>query len=86
MERRQAVFPKIKTSGYLPLNLMKEYICVAMRGRYAQNPSLRKAGLPTTQRLEVNPLSSDILNSLTTIQKDNLIIERSEEYEDIQDT
>lgn len=31
---------------------MKEYICVAMRGRPIENPSLRVAGLPTKQCLE----------------------------------
>lgn len=62
---------------------MKDFACVAMRGRYEKNPSLRIAGLPTTQRLEINPESSDISNSITTIQKDNLIIEK---YENIQDT
>ena len=31
---------------------MKQYICVAMRGRPIDNPSGRIAGLPTAQRLE----------------------------------
>ena len=31
---------------------MKQYICVAMRGRPIDNPSGRIAGLPTVQRLE----------------------------------
>jgi len=53
--------------------------CVAMRGRYKENPSLRISGLPTEQRLEINPINSDILTSLTTIQKDSLIIEKYEE-------
>lgn len=53
--------------------------CVAMRGRYPNNPNLRISGLPTKQRLEINPKNSDILNTLTTIQKDNLIIEKYEE-------
>ncbi len=53
--------------------------CVAMRGRYPDNPSLRISGLPTEQKLEINPKNSDILNSLTTIQKDTLIIEKYEE-------
>lgn len=33
---------------------MKQYICVAMRGRPIDNPSCRIAGLPTAQRLEPN--------------------------------
>ena len=32
--------------------MVKQYICVAMRGRPIDNPSGRIAGLPTAQRLE----------------------------------
>ena len=34
--------------------MVKQYICVAMRGRPIDNPSCRIAGLPTVQRLEPN--------------------------------
>lgn len=46
---------------------------VAMRGRPIENPNIRQAGLPTKQRLEINKES--ISNTLTTVQKDNLVLE-----------
>lgn len=45
----------------------------AMRGRNPDNPSDRTTGLPTKQRLEVN--DKGVCNALTTVQKDNLVIE-----------
>lgn len=45
----------------------------AMRGRNPDNPSDRATGLPTKQRLEVN--DKGVCNALTTVQKDNLVIE-----------
>jgi len=44
---------------------------VAMRGRNPLNPTSRKAGEPTEQRLEVNKYG--ISNCLTCVQKDNLL-------------
>lgn len=46
---------------------------VHMRGRNPDNPSDRTAGAPTEQRLEVN--SEGICGTLTTVQKDNLLLE-----------
>ena len=46
---------------------------VHMRGRNPENPSDRTAGTPTEQRLEVN--SDGICGTLTTVQKDNLLLE-----------
>ncbi len=46
---------------------------VAMRGRNPGNPSNRTAGIPTEQRLEPN--SQGICNTLTSVQKDNLVME-----------
>lgn len=46
---------------------------VAMRGRNPENPSDRTVGAPTEQRLEVN--TNEISNCLTTVQKDNLVME-----------
>lgn len=46
---------------------------VAMRGRPVCNPNLRIAGLPTKQRLEIN--KEGISNTLTSVQKDNLVLE-----------
>lgn len=47
-------------------------IC-AMRGRNPDNPSDRTAGSPTEQRLEIG--SEETSNTLTTVQKDNLVVE-----------
>lgn len=47
---------------------------VAMRGRNTENPSDRTAGSPTAQRLEPN--AQGMCNSLTTVQKDNLVMEK----------
>lgn len=46
---------------------------VAMRGRNPENPTSRVAGLPTEQRLEPN--GEGICNTLTTVTKDNLLLE-----------
>lgn len=46
---------------------------VAMRGRNPDNPTDRTSGIPTEQRLELN--MSRTSNCLTTVQKDNLVIE-----------
>lgn len=46
---------------------------VSMRGRNPDNPSDRTAGSPTEQRLEPN--SQGICNALTSVQKDNMVLE-----------
>lgn len=48
-------------------------IIVAMRGRNPENSKSREAGLPTEQRLEPN--TQGICNTLTTVQKDNMVLE-----------
>lgn len=48
---------------------------VAMRGRNPDNPSDRTTGSPTEQRLELN--AQGMCNSLTTVQKDNLLLENN---------
>lgn len=48
---------------------------VAMRGRNPENPSDRTTGSPTEQRLELN--AQGMCNSLTTVQKDNLLLENN---------
>ena len=45
----------------------------AMRGRNPEDPSDRTAGVPTERRLEIN--EKGLCNALTTVQKDNLVIE-----------
>lgn len=49
----------------------------AMRGRNPDNPSDRTAGVPTEQRLEIN--EKGLCNALTTVQKDNLVIEEDKQ-------
>lgn len=48
-------------------------IIVAMRGRNPENPSDRTAGMPTKQKLEAN--YKGVCNTLTSVQKDNLVME-----------
>lgn len=47
--------------------------CVAQRGRYPENPKSRVAGLPTEQMFEAK--EDGKTNTLTTVQKDNLVAE-----------
>jgi len=51
-------------------------IIVAMRGRNPDNPSDRTAGSPTEQRLEPN--SQGVCNTLTSVQKDNMVLEKAD--------
>ena len=57
----------------------KEKQIVAMRGRNPENPSDRTPGIETEQRLE--PQKEGIFNTLTTVQKDNLLMEHELFYE-----
>jgi len=50
-----------------------EPVCCASRGRNPDNPSDRKTGSPTEQRLEIN--QNGTTNTITTVQKDNYVIE-----------
>lgn len=49
------------------------FFCVAMRGRNHDNPSDRTTGAPTEQRLE--PKLDGKTNCLTSVQKDNLVMQ-----------
>lgn len=49
----------------------------AMRGRNPEDLSDRTAGVPTEQRLEIN--EKGLCNALTTVQKDNLVIEEDKQ-------
>lgn len=71
---KNALSPAIRT--YQGGN--QQPMIVAMRGRNPDNPSDRTAGSPTVQRLEPN--SQGICNTLTSIQKDNLLLEKSRQY------
>lgn len=50
-----------------------DLVCVAMRGRNPENPSDRTTGAPTEQRLEPNTTGKT--NCLTSVQKDNLVLQ-----------
>lgn len=52
---------------------MKEFLIGASRGRNPTNPSDRTPGIHTEQRLEIN--KDGICNTLTTVLKDNYVIE-----------
>lgn len=54
-------------------NLEPKIMIGAFRGRNPDNPSDRMAGSPTEQRLEIN--SQGLCNTLTTVQKDNVLVE-----------
>jgi len=45
----------------------------AIRGRNPENPTSRQSGLPTQQMLEINENGTS--NCLTTVQKDNVVIQ-----------
>lgn len=60
---------------YKGIGAHKDNMCiVAMRGRNPENPSDRTVGSPTEQRLEAN--IQDTSNCLTSVQKDNLLLEK----------
>lgn len=61
---------EVSNTGSLDSKHTWDVVIAASRGR---NPSSREAGLPTEQRLEVN--SSGCSNTLTTVQKDNYVVE-----------
>ena len=54
-----------------------QYIRVAICGRRIDNTSSRLAGLPTAQRLE--PGGGGGINTLTSVEKDNMILEIMED-------
>ncbi len=65
----------LTTDGSSPKhnNRIVEPRIAAARGRNPDNPSDRTAGCPTEQRLEIG--SEETSNTLTTVQKDNLVVE-----------
>lgn len=54
---------------------ISEPMCCASRGRNPDNPSDRTTGSPTEQRIEVNTKGTS--NTITTVEKDNYVIEPS---------
>lgn len=59
--------------GTQQIKILEEKQIVAMRGRNPENPSDRRAGIETEQRLEPNGIGMS--NTLTSVQKDNLVLE-----------
>lgn len=55
-----------------------DLVCVAMRGRNPDNPSDRTSGIYTEQTIE--PRTDGKTNCLTSVQKDNLIMQRPRGY------
>lgn len=53
--------------------ILEEPMIGASRGRNPNNPSDRRTGSPTEQRLEIN--QDGVSNTLTTVQKDNYVVE-----------
>ena len=51
---------------------------VASRGRNPDNPSDRTAGMPTEQVLEPN--TDGVCNTITTVTKDNMLLEITKQY------
>lgn len=71
----------IKTSDICPTQRAERgglKVIVASRGRNKDNPSDRTQGIELEQRLEPN--SEGICNTLTSIQKDNLVLEQNKTY------
>ena len=60
---------------------IKTILVGASRGRNPTNPSDRRSGIPTEQRLEIN--KDGVCNTLTTVLKDNYVIEIEVEEVDI---
>ena len=69
------VCPTIRANsgGHNEIKIAIEPVIGAIRGRNPDNPSDRTPGIPTQQRLEIG---GDVSNTLTTVQKDNVVVER----------
>lgn len=76
--RKDGTVGTLTTDGSSPKhnNRVVEPFIVASRGRNPENPSDRRTGVPTEQRLEPN--FSGCSNTLTTVQKDNYVAEPTE--------
>ena len=71
-QKENSVCNTIQTA-HVP-KLIQEVKIGAMRGRNPENPSDRTPGAPTQQMLEINENGTS--NCLTSVQKDNLVIEK----------
>lgn len=77
---KNGISPTLNTmqGGWKQPMIVEDKTIVAMRGRNPENPSDRTVGNPTEQRLEPN--SQGICNTLTTVQKDNMVMEKYSKY------
>lgn len=64
------------TKSMSSCDISDNYICVASRGRNPENPTSREPGLHTEQMLE--PRNDGKTNCLTSVQKDNLVLQIAE--------
>lgn len=73
---KDKIAPTLDTmqGGWRQPSIIDEPKIAASRGRNPENPSDRTKGAPTEQRLEVNDEGTS--NTLTTVQKDNYVLER----------
>ena len=87
--QQDSAFYDEKLSGTIATNAManvienSEPLICASRGRNVENPSDRTAGIKLEQRLEIN--YSGTSNTITTVQKDNYVLEPNvlrAEYDD----
>ena len=71
----EGLAPTLNTvsGGSLEPKIIEVPCAIASRGRNPDNPSDRTTGSPTEQRLEPN--TTNCANTLTTVQKDNYILE-----------
>jgi len=79
---KNAISPTITTcqgGGREPMIL--DSFIVAMRGRNPEKPNDRTPGILTEQRLEM--AQKEMTNTLTTVQKDNLVLEQYGEIESL---
>lgn len=75
---KSGIFPTVRKSATMDGNTgIVEPVIGAFRGRNPDNPSDRTPGAPTKQRLEIN--NNGTANTLTTVQKDNVVVEPSVE-------
>jgi DNA (cytosine-5)-methyltransferase 1 len=65
---------KVADGGGYGILITERQIC-RMTGRNPDNPKSRKSGLPTEQMLEPN--AQGLCGALTTVQKDNLVLEEN---------
>lgn len=75
-----AISPTVVTQsgGYQEVKILEEPVCVSSRGRNPENPSDRSAGIYLEQRIEIN--ENGTTNTLTTVQKDNMVMEPSNDF------